>query len=202
MPRTLVLGLCAGYFLVLLDVTVVNVALPQIGSDLRAGQSGMAGVVNAYTLVLAALLLPFGVCGDRWDHRRVVVLGFLCFFRWSLACSRSRTLELPAAARPRREVGAAATMAGTLAMPSESAVDDWGRSRLVGLWAALGGIALPLGPLLGGLLVDLGSWWAVFWLNLPIIVAALVPIIVHHPASPRMIQCSGVAARETGMTMS
>ena len=77
MPRTLVLGLCAGYFLVLLDVTVVNVALPQINADLHAGQSGMAGVVNAYTLVLAALLLPFGVIGDRWGHRRVVVLGFL-----------------------------------------------------------------------------------------------------------------------------
>src|SRR5690625_7423992 len=87
MPRTLVLGLCAGYFLVLLDVTVVNVALPQINTDLDAGQSGMAGVVNAYSLVLAALLLPFGVIGDRWGHRRVVVLGFLSFFLGSLACS-------------------------------------------------------------------------------------------------------------------
>src|SRR5699024_11452752 len=92
-------------------------------------------------------------------------------------------IELLVAARALQGVGAAATMAGTLAMLSESAVDDWERSRLVGLWAALGGIALPLGPLLGGLLVDLGSWRAVFWLNLPIIVAALVPIIVHHPRS-------------------
>src|SRR5699024_3705571 len=102
------------------------------------------------------------------------------------------------AARALQGVGAAATMAGTLAMLSESAVDDWERGRLVGLWAALGGIALPLGPLLGGLLVDLGSWRAVFWLNLPIIVAALVPIIVHHPASPRLVPGSGDAARETG----
>jgi DHA2 family methylenomycin A resistance protein-like MFS transporter len=202
MPRTLVLGLCAGYFLVLLDVTVVNVALPQINSDLRAGQSGMAGVVNAYTLVLAALLLPFGVFGDRWGHRRVVVLGFLCFFLGSLACSLSPTIELLVAARALQGVGAAATMAGTLAMLSESAVDDRERSRLVGLWAALGGIALPLGPLLGGLLVDLGSWRAVFWLNLPIIVAALVPIIVHHPASPRLVPGSGDAARETGRSES
>ncbi|MCU4296758.1 MFS transporter [Brevibacterium permense] len=94
MPRVLVLGLCAGYFLVLLDVTVVNVALPQINSDLQAGQSGMAGVVNAYTIVLAALLLPFGAIGDRWSHRWVVVFGFLCFFVGSLACSLSTTITL------------------------------------------------------------------------------------------------------------
>src|SRR5699024_1540012 len=191
MPRTLVLGLCAGYFLVLLDVTGVNVALPQIGSDLRAGQSGVAGVVDAYTLVLAALLLPFAARGGRWVRRRVGLRGFLCFFLGSLACSLSPTIELLVAARALQGVGAAATMAGTLAMLSESAVDAWERSRLVGLWAALGGIALPLGPLLGGLLVDLGSWRAVFWLNLPIIVAALVPIIVHHPAAPRLVPGSG-----------
>ncbi|WP_098729963.1 MFS transporter [Brevibacterium epidermidis] len=186
MPRMLVLGLCAGYFLVLLDVTVVNVALPQINSDLQAGQSGMAGVVNAYTIVLAALLLPFGAIGDRWGHRRVVVFGFLCFFVGSLACSLSPTITLLIASRAVQGVGAAATMAGTLAMLSESAVDDRERSKLVGLWAALGGIALPLGPVLGGLLVDVDNWRAVFWLNLPVILLALVPIVVHssRPTSP------------------
>lgn len=183
MPRVLVLGLCAGYFLVLLDVTVVNVALPQINSDLQAGQSGMAGVVNAYTIVLAALLLPFGAIGDRWGHRRVVVFGFLCFFVGSLVCSLSPTITLLIASRAIQGAGAAATMAGTLAMLSESAVDDRERSKLVGLWAALGGIALPLGPVLGGLLVDLGNWRAVFWLNLPVILLALVPIIVHSSPS-------------------
>src|SRR5690606_15191032 len=121
MPRVLVLGLCAGYFLVLLDVTVVNVALPQINSDLQAGQSGMAGVVNAYTIVLAALLLPFGAIGDKWGHRRVVVFGFLCFFVGSLSCSLSPTITLLVASRAIQGAGAAATMAGTLAMLSESA---------------------------------------------------------------------------------
>lgn len=183
MPRVLVLGLCAGYFLVLLDVTVVNVALPQINSDLQAGQSGMAGVVNAYTIVLAALLLPFGAIGDKWGHRRVVVFGFLCFFVGSLSCSLSPTITLLVASRAIQGAGAAATMAGTLAMLSESAADDRERSKLVGLWAALGGIALPLGPLLGGLLVDVGNWRAVFWLNLPVILLALVPIIVHSSRS-------------------
>src|SRR5699024_12782254 len=90
----------------------------------------------------------------------------------------------------------------SLAMLSESAVDDRERSRLVGLWAALGGIALPLGPLVGGLLVDLGSWRAVFWLNLPIIVAALIPIIIHHPASPRLVPGHGDAARATARSES
>ena len=183
MPRVLVLGLCAGYFLVLLDVTVVNVALPQINSDLQAGQSGMAGVVNAYTIVLVALLLPFGAFGDKWGHRRVVVFGFLCFFVGSLSCSLSPTITLLVASRAIQGAGAAATMAGTLAMLSESAADDRERSKLVGLWAALGGIALPLGTLLGGLLVDVGNWRAVFWLNLPVILLALVPIIVHSSRS-------------------
>ncbi|GAA1557166.1 MULTISPECIES: MFS transporter [Brevibacterium] len=178
MPRTLMLGLCAGYFLVLLDVTVVNIALPQINADLRAGQAGMAGVVNAYTFVLAALLLVFGAAGDRWGQRRIVMFGFLCFFVGSLACSLSPTIEVLVVSRAVQGVGAAATMTGTLAMLSESAADERERNKLVGLWAALGGIALPFGPLLGGLLVDLGSWRAVFWLNLPIILAAFIPIIV------------------------
>lgn len=179
MPKLLVLGLCAGYFLVLLDVTVVNIALPQINSNLRAGQAGMAGVVNAYTFVLAGLLLAFGAAGDRWGHRRIVVFGFLCFFAGSLACSLSPTIEVLVVSRAVQGVGAAATMTGTLAMLSESAADERERNKLVGLWAALGGIALPLGPLLGGLLVDLGSWRAVFWLNLPVILVALIPILVY-----------------------
>ena len=183
MPKLLVLGLCAGYFLVLLDVTVVNVALPQINADLQAGQAGMAGVVNAYTFVLAALLLAFGAIGDRWGHRRIVIVGFLCFFAGSLACSLSPTIEALVASRGLQGVGAAATMTGTLAMLAESAADDRGRNKLVGLWAALGGVALPIGPLLGGLLVELDSWRAVFWLNLPIILVALIPIVVF--SSPR-----------------
>ncbi|GAA1858263.1 MFS transporter [Brevibacterium marinum] len=197
MPRMLILGLCAGYFLVLLDVTVVNVALPQINVDLRAGQTGMAGVVNAYTFVLAALLLAIGAIGDRWGHRRIVIFGFLCFFLGSLACSLSPTIELLVSSRALQGVGAAATMTGTLAMLSESAADERERSRLVGLWAALGGIALPLGPLLGGLLVDVGNWRAVFWLNLPIILIAVIPILASSPRGGASRSGSGGRVRES-----
>ncbi|MCF2586314.1 MFS transporter [Brevibacterium sp. UCMA 11752] len=198
MPKLLVLGLCAGYFLVLLDVTVVNVALPQINADLQAGQSGMAGVINAYTFVLAALLLAFGAIGDRWGHRRIVVFGFLCFFLGSLACSLSPTIEVLVASRALQGVGAAATMTGTLAMLSESAADDRERNKLVGLWAALGGVALPVGPLLGGLLVELGNWRAAFWLNLPVILVALVPIIVYSSPAWAARLGSGGLARGAG----
>ena len=196
MPKLLVLGLCAGYFLVLLDVTVVNVALPQINADLQAGQSGMAGVINAYTFVLAALLLAFGAIGDRWGHRRIVIFGFLCFFLGSLACSLSPTIEALVASRGLQGVGAAATMTGTLATLSESAADDRERNKLVGLWAALGGVALPIGPLLGGLLVELGNWRAVFWLNLPVIIAALIPILMHSTPR-RVLTVSGGPAKGT-----
>ncbi|MDN5585076.1 MAG: MFS transporter [Brevibacterium sp.] len=198
MPKLLVLGLCAGYFLVLLDVTVVNVALPQIDADLQAGQAGMAGVVNAYTFVLAALLLAIGAIGDRWGHRRIVVFGFLCFFVGSLACSLSPTIEMLVASRTLQGVGAAATMTGTLAMLSESAADERERGKLVGLWAALGGIALPLGPLLGGVLVDLGNWRAVFWLNLPIILMALIPIVVYSSPARAARLGSGGLVRGSG----
>lgn len=201
MPKLLILGLCAGYFLVLLDVTVVNVALPQINADLGAGQAGMAGVVNAYTFVLAALLLAFGVIGDRWGHRRIVVFGFLCFFAGSLACSLSPTIEVLVASRALQGIGAAATMTGTLAMLSESAADERERSRFVGLWAVLGGIALPVGPLLGGLLVEVGNWRAIFWLNLPIILLALIPIVVH-PSPRRTSGGDGGAARDPGLVES
>lgn len=171
------LALCVGYFLVLLDVTIVNVALPQIGSDLNAGASGLAWVVDAYSVPLAALLLAAGGIGDRLGHRRVVLLGLVGFGTSSVLCALAPAVGMLIAARAVQGVGAALMLPGTLALLVENAADENARSRLVGVWAAIGGAALPAGPLIGGVLVQTAGWRAVFWLSVPVIALALVPVL-------------------------
>ncbi|MGC5246275.1 MFS transporter [Gordonia sp. DT219] len=176
-PWSLVLALCLGYFLILLDVTVVNVALPQINSDLRAGASGLAWIVDGYSVPLAALLLAAGAVGDRLGHRRIVVLGMIVFGAASVACALAPTMGVLIAARAGQGAGAALMLPGTLAMLVERTPDAAARTRLVGIWAAIGGAALPAGPVVGGVLVQTLGWRAVFWLAVPFIVLALVPVL-------------------------
>ncbi len=175
--RPLTLALCAGYFLVLLDVTVVNVALPQIGSDLHAGSAGLAWTVDAYSVPLAALLLAAGGIGDRIGHRGVVLLGLVGFGGASLLCALAPTIGVLVAARAVQGVGAALVLPGTLALLVENAPDDASLTRLVGAWAAIGGAALPAGPVVGGVLVQVAGWRAVFWLSVPVVALALVPVL-------------------------
>jgi DHA2 family methylenomycin A resistance protein-like MFS transporter len=174
--RLLVAALCSGYFLVLLDVTVVNVALPRIGSGLHAGGSGLAWVVDAYAVPLAALLLASGAIGDRLGHRRVVLAGFAGFGAASVLCALAQSITVLIAARALQGVGAALMLPGTLALLVDSARGEDARTRLVGVWAAVGGAALPAGPVIGGLLVQVAGWRAVFWLSVPVIAAAVVPV--------------------------
>ncbi len=181
--RALRWALCAGYFLVLLDVTVVNVALPAIGSSLGARSGGLALVVDAYAVPLALLLLLAGAAGDRWGHRRWVLLGFGLFGAASVGCAVAPSLGALAVARACQGVGAAAALPCTLALLVAGAADERERARLVGLWAGVGGAALPAGPLLGGVLVDTFGWRAVFWLNVPLIVVAWVVVRRHAPTT-------------------
>ena len=173
----LTLALCAGYFLVLLDVTVVNVALPSIGAGLHATGPGLAWVVDAYSIPLASLLLAAGAIGDNLGHRRVVVAGFLGFGAASVLCALAPGASVLITGRALQGVCAALMLPGTLALLAESAADDRARARAVGLWAAVGGAALPAGPFLGGILTETAGWRAVFWLNVPVIIAAVVPVV-------------------------
>lgn len=205
MPATL--GLCGGYFLVLLDVTVVNVALPSIGTGLHATASGLAWVVDAYTVPLAALLLASGAVGDNLGHRRVVVTGFCGFGTASVVCALAPGMTVLIAGRALQGVCAALMLPGTLAMLAESAPDDRARARAVGLWAAVGGAALPAGPFLGGALAEAAGWRAVFWLNVPVIVAALVtvgrpaPSGRHRALGSRPARSAHHQAREDGVPL-
>ena len=183
--RALTLALCGGYFLVLLDVTVVNVALPSIGGGLHASGARLAWIVDAYTVVLAALLLSAGAIGDLLGHRRVVVLGFAGFGLASIGCAVAPGLPMLVGGRALQGLCAALMLPGTLALLTESAADDQARTRLVGVWAAVGGCALPAGPFVGGLLTQDFGWRSVFWLNVPVIAAALVPVLRAPRARPK-----------------
>jgi MFS transporter, DHA2 family, methylenomycin A resistance protein len=180
----LTLALCGGYFLVLLDVTVVNVALPAIGGGLHASAAGRSWVVDAYTVPLAALLLASGAVGDRLGHRRVVITGFAGFGVASVLCAVAPSVLVLSLARAVQGTAAALMLPGTLAVLTESAGDERDRARLVGVWAAVGGAALPAGPVVGGLLVQQFGWPAVFWLNVPVTAVALVPLIRRGGSAP------------------
>ncbi|GAA1516381.1 MFS transporter [Kribbella lupini] len=192
------IALCGGYFLVLLDVTVVNVALPELGAGLGTSSYGLAWVVDAYTAPLAVLLLVAGALGDRYGHRRFVLWGYVGFGAASVVCALAQALPMVIAGRAIQGVCAAFMLPGTLALLIAAAPDE--RGRTVGLWAAVGGAALPAGPLLGGVLVDLAGWRAVFWLNVPFIAAALLPIVKlrerpKKPANRRLRPALSVPVR-------
>lgn len=166
--------MCAGYFLVLLDVTIVNVALPAIGSGLGTDVGGLQWVVDGYALALAALMLTSGTAGDLYGHRRVVLAGLVVFGVGSLACGVAPDVPVLVAARVLQGMGAALLLPGTLAIISRAFPDRAARARAIGLWAGIGSLALPAGPLLGGALVDGLGWRAIFLLNVPIVLVALV----------------------------
>lgn len=171
------LALCGGYFLVLLDVTVVNVALPSIGTALHASSAGLAWIVDAYTVPLAALLLASGAIGDVLGHRRVVVIGFAGFGLASILGALAPNLPVLAVARAAQGTCAALMLPGTLALLTDSAPTEAARTRAVAMWAAVGGSALPAGPFVGGLLTQALTWRSVFWLNVPVIAVASVPVV-------------------------
>ncbi|MHC5263993.1 MFS transporter [Streptomyces sp. UC4497] len=173
MRRTIVLlVMCVGMFLVQLDVTVVNVALPTIGHDLGGGLSGLQWVVDAYSVTLAAFLLAGGALGDRLGHRRVVVAGLGVFGLASLLCALAPAAGTLIGARALQGVGAALLLPGTLAVVQRTFPDRAEQARALGIWAGVSALALPAGPLLGGFLVAATDWRAVFWLNVPLVAVA------------------------------
>lgn len=181
----LLVVMCVGYFLVLLDVTVVNVALPAIGTSLDPGPAGLQWVVDGYALALAGLLLLGGTIGDVYGHKRVVLTGLGVFGAASLACGLAPGIWWLVGARFVQGVGAALLLPGTLAIISDAFPDRADHARAIGIWAGVGSAALPAGPLLGGLLVEWLGWRSVFYLNVPIVlVAGLVAARVARAEKP------------------
>jgi DHA2 family methylenomycin A resistance protein-like MFS transporter len=188
--------MCVGYFLVLLDVTIVNVALPSIGSDLGASVSGLQWVVDGYAIALASLMLAGGTVGDLHGHKRVVLAGLATFGVASVGCFLAPGTGLLVAFRVVQGVGAALLLPGTLAVITNAFPTRGERARAIGIWAGLGSVALAAGPLLGGALVQGVGWRAVFAINVPIVAVAFAVAlrVVHESTDPhgRRLDVAGV----------
>jgi DHA2 family methylenomycin A resistance protein-like MFS transporter len=172
--RVVLVVMCVGYFLVLLDVTIVSVALPQIGAGLGTSVSGLQWVVDGYAIALASLMLGAGTLGDIRGHKRIVLWGLAVFGGASLGAGLAPTAAVLVAFRVLQGIGAALLLPGTLAVITQVFPERGERAKAIGLWAGIGSAALPAGPLLGGALVQAVGWRAVFFVNVPIVVAALV----------------------------
>jgi EmrB/QacA subfamily drug resistance transporter len=165
-----------------IDATVVNIALPTIGRDLRTDFAVLQWTVTAYTLTLASFILLGGAIGDRYGRRRVFVLGVVWFAAASLLCGLAPTAPMLVAARALQGVGGALLTPGSLALIQASfAPSD--RARAIGAWSGLGGVATAVGPFLGGWLVQAASWRLVFLINVPLAVAVVWAAQRHVPES-------------------
>lgn len=164
-----------------LDGTVVNVALPAIGTSLGGGIATQQWVLDGYLLTLSALLLPAGVAGDRYGRRRMFLIGLLAFTIASVVCGFAPTAPVLVAARITQGVGAAILVPGSLALIN-STIAQADRGRAVGLWAGMSGVTTALGPFIGGWLVDTFSWRWVFWMNIPLAAAAIAIALHRLPA--------------------
>lgn len=167
-PRLTLIGAAFGFVVVLLDVSVVNVALDAFRLDFATSVTGLEWVVNAYTLTFAALLLMAGALGDRHGARKIYLAGFVLFTAASVACGLSPTLATLVMARIVQGAGAALLVPNSLSLIQQAFLCQEARSRAVGWWGAAGGIALAAGPVAGGFLVAHLGWRSIFLINLPI----------------------------------
>ena len=158
--------------LAFVDGSVVNVALPAIGRDLQASAADLQWTINAYLLPLSALLLIGGAAGDHFGRRRILMLGIAIFAGASVGCSLAPSLAVLLPARGLQGIGAALLMPNSLAILGQTFIGE-AKGRAIGTWAAVGAIASAVGPPLGGWLVGTVGWRAIFFINVPIAVAAL-----------------------------
>ncbi|WP_285705080.1 DHA2 family efflux MFS transporter permease subunit [Microtetraspora sp. NBRC 16547] len=196
--RILVLLICCTSLLIVsLDNTIVNVALPSLGRDLSAPVSGLQWTIDAYTLTLASLLMLSGSTGDRVGRRRVFQIGLLVFTGGSLLCSIAPTLEWLIAFRALQAVGGSMLNPVALSIITNTFTDPRERAQAIGVWGGVVGISMALGPVVGGLLTDGVGWRAIFWINVPIGLVAVLLAWLFVPESrsekPRRIDPVGQA---------
>nr|HET6904782.1 MFS transporter [Ktedonobacteraceae bacterium] len=168
------IAICLGYFMVILDSTVVTVALPTIQHELGATVSDLQWVVDGYTLVFVCLLLTAGALGDRLGNKQIFLVGLVLFTGASTACGLAPTMWVLQVARVVQGIGAALQVPASLALLNHTFSDSHERDRAIGLWGGIAGVAAAAGPIIGGLLVTTLSWRSVFFLNIPVGIAAFL----------------------------
>jgi EmrB/QacA subfamily drug resistance transporter len=182
--RTLVLVICCMSLLVVgMDNTIINVALPSLRRDLGASVSSLQWTIDAYTLVLASFLMFSGSMADRVGRRRTFQVGLASFGLGSLLCSLAPSVGWLIVARALQAVGG--TMLNPVAMSiiTNTFTDRVERARAIGIWGAVAGLSIGLGPIVGGALVDTAGWRSIFWINLPVVAAAIALTALFVPES-------------------
>ena len=170
---TLVIS-CLGTFMVLLDNSIVVLALPTIQASLHANLSDLQWTIDAYTLPFGALLLIAGTLGDRFGRKRLFLIGLVLFLIGSVLCGFASTLGWLIFGRVVQGAGGAALSPGSLSLLAAAFPEPRSRAQVIGIWSGFSGLALAAGPLVGGLLIQVASWPAIFFVNLPVGLVALV----------------------------
>ncbi|GAA1733310.1 MFS transporter [Brachybacterium phenoliresistens] len=182
--RWAVLGVCAlALFLVGLDTTIVTVGLPEIGRGLGIEGHRLAWVVDAYTVVFAGLLISSGALADRFGRRRVFRTGLITVAAASLACAAAPAPGILVAARAVQGAGASMLSPVALAIVVNAMPDPRGRASAIGVWGAVFGLSMAVGPVAGGALLALLDWRALFWINVPVVLVALLLVAAVVPES-------------------
>src|SRR5580692_5790404 len=191
------ISVCLGFFVIQLDVTIVNVALPAIQHGIGGSLAGLQWVIDAYTLALAAIMLTAGSAADRIGARKVFAAGLTVFAAGSAACAAAPSLGVLIAARAVQGLGASALLPCSLALLVHQFPDPRARARALGVWGAMGSLGVALGPVLGGALVALAGWRSIFGVNVPICLLTIVLLRRYVPESPlntsRRIDVPGLA---------
>jgi EmrB/QacA subfamily drug resistance transporter len=201
--RWVLLATVLGSALAFIDATVVNIALPRIGTAFHASAASLQWTVNGYTLSLASLILLGGSLGDRFGRRRIFVIGICWFATASLLCGLAPDITTLIGARVLQGVGGALLTPGALAI-LQSAFEPEDRAKAIGAWSGLGGAAGAVGPFLGGWLIQVANWRFVFLINVPL--AALVAVIAlrripesRDPAASGRLDVAGVLTSAAGL---
>ncbi|WP_394253448.1 MFS transporter [Arthrobacter pityocampae] len=187
--RWILLATVLGSGMAGIDATVVNIALPTIGTDLGTDFAALQWMVTGYTLTLASFILLGGSLGDRFGRRRIFLVGVVWFAVASLLCGLAANADLLIAARALQGVGGALLTPGSLAIIQASFAGE-DRARAIGAWSGLGGVATAVGPFLGGWLVESASWRWIFLINIPI-AAAVIWIAARHVPETRDVDATG-----------
>jgi len=173
--------LCTVLFLTFLDNTIVSVGLGSVQADLHAGVLALQWIVGAYALTFASAMLAFGMVGDEFGRKKVMLAGAGVFCAGSVLCALAPDAGVLIAGRAVMGLGAAASEPGTLSMLRHLYRDERARNRAIGVWAAVSGLALAAGPVLGGTLVGIWNWRAIFWFNLVFGAVTLVAAAIVLP---------------------
>ncbi|WP_272664287.1 MFS transporter [Providencia sp. PROV174] len=164
----LILAVCLGTFMATLDISIVNVALPAIGRDLKANMSMLQWIIDAYALCLSALILSVGPISDRYGRKKIWLTGIVIFTLGSAICAFSTSPHMLIAGRVIQGIAAAALIPGALSIITQAFSNDIERIRIIGIWSAVSALSLIIGPILGGFLVDSFNWTTIFLINIPI----------------------------------